>query len=69
MALKKNEEYVVNKDHVFQFYKQRFPLSQHPNFLQFHYPTIIKKRDRVNRIAIVCERLDDDVTTLRGSII
>ena len=47
------------------FYKQRFGVSQHPNFLGIHYPTQFNKGEDAANIALVCEQLDENVTTLR----
>lgn len=59
------DSYYHNKDHIMEFYKQRFPISQHPNFLGVHYPTKFFLGKDLAHIALVCEQLDEDVTTLR----
>lgn len=50
---------------MMEYYKQRYPISQHPNFLGVHYPTKFYMGDDLAHVALVCEQLDDDVTTLR----
>lgn len=53
---------------MLEYYKHRFPLSQHPNMLQVQYPTTIRKNEYVEYVAQVCEHLEDDVCTLRDWI-
>lgn len=48
-----------------EFYKQRYPISQHPNFLGVHYPTKFYLGYDIAHVALVCEQLDEDITTLR----
>ena len=52
---------------MFEYYKERFPISQHPNFVCAHYPTRFYLEKEVSNVGLVCEVLDDDVTTLRGT--
>ena len=52
---------------VHEYYKERFPISQHPNFLGVHYPTKFYLREEISNVGLVCEVLDDDLTSLRGT--
>lgn len=62
------EAYYFSKELLSDFYKQRFPLSQHPNFLVINYPTKAYIGNQIAKTALVCESLDDDVMTLRGKL-
>ena len=69
LRLTQTEAYYFSKELISDFYKQRFPLSQHPNFLVINYPTKAYIGNQVAKMALVCESIDEDVMTLRGSLL
>lgn len=69
LRLIQTEAYYFSKELISDFYKQRFPLSQHPNFLVINYPTKAYIGNQVAKMALVCESIDEDVMTLRGSLL
>ena len=66
LLITETEAYYFSKDLISDFYKQRFPLSQHPNFSVINYPTKAYIGNQVAKMALVCESIDEDVMTLRG---